>query len=279
MKQSFIKTRNLIALCAAVAGLFTAATAHGGSSSAEQFGVEKFGQDAIRGLADRVNLELDKRGANAAIIARSGRARADLPDGIVYTHVAIAVFEAVVNAEGRIGHTYTVYNLYQGADDRMDRSFLAQDFTFDMVAGAVEPDIGIIIPTPELQKRIVEVIRSPAYKALHNPRYNLIANPHRDLYDNCVSHTLKVLVAAIYQTDDSERIRANIERFFDPHPIRISLLQRLGSGFVSEVSMRDQGPDGPQCATFSTVRRFMEKFDLVQESFSVHLDGSVKSLR
>lgn len=249
-----------------------------GSSSAEQFGVEKFGADAIRGLADRVNLELDKRGANVAIIARSGRARADLPDGIVYTHVAIAVFEAVVNADGRIGHTYTIYNLYQGADGRMDRSFLAQDFTFDMVAGAMEPDIGIIIPIPELQKRILDVIRSPAYHQLHNPRYNLIANPHRDLYDNCVSHTLKVIVAAIYQTDDSERIRANIERYFTPQPIRISLIQRLGSGFVQEVSLRDQGRNGPQCATFTTVHRFLQQFDLVAESFSVHMDGTVRPL-
>jgi hypothetical protein len=255
--------------------LVLAGTAEAGSSAAERFGIEKFGEPAIRSLAEKVNQELDKRGANVAIIARSGRSRDALPKGIHYTHVAIAVFEAVIKPDGRIGHTYTVYNLYQGAEDRMDRSYLAQDFTFDMVAGTVEPDIGIIIPTPALQTRILSMIRSPAYEALHNPRYNLIANPFKTQFDNCVSHTLKVIVGAIYETDDIERIRKNIETYFEPQPVQVSLVQRMGSGFVQGVSLRDQGPEGPQCATFTTLRRFLQEFDLVEDSFSVHMDGKV----
>lgn len=52
----------------------------------------------------------------------------------------------------------------------------------------------------------------------------------------------------------------------------------MGSGFVQGVSLRDQGPNGPQCATFTTLRRFLEKFDLVKDSFKVHMDGTVAPL-
>src|SRR5262249_1189239 len=118
---------------------------------------------------------------------RTGRLQKDLPRGIRYTHVAFVVFEPVRGDDGAVFHTYTVYNLYQEPPDRDDHAYLKQDFTYNFVAGVAEPEIAVCVPDEALQRRILGVIRSPAYRALFHPEYNLFANPWTDKYDNCVT--------------------------------------------------------------------------------------------
>ncbi len=255
-----------LALC----GLF-ATPAHAGSSADSKVGVEKFGDDAIRGFAMHLNQALDARKANVAILARSGRPRSQLPSGVAYTHVAIAVFEPVRAADGRVAYTYTVYNLYQGDQGKEDRSYLAQDFTYDFVAGCAEEDVAVCIPVEALQKRLLAVIRSPAYAALHNPAYNIVANPWREQFDNCVTHTLKVCMAAIYRTDDETRIRENIRTYFKPTPIHLGPIRSLGSNFMRGFSHEDEEPTGLQTATYSSLKAFLEANHLLKDSFTLGL--------
>ena len=75
-------------------------------------------------------------------------------------------------------------------------------------------EAGAIIPSRELQKRLLKVIVSPTYRKLHNPEYSVIANPFTLDYQNCTEHTLDVIVAAIYQTDDLRFIKANEKAYF-----------------------------------------------------------------
>lgn len=243
-----------------------------GSSANAKTGLELYGDTAIRAFAEKLNATLDARGVNVAIIARSGRPRSQLPEGISYTHVAIAVFEAVRTSAGETGHTYTVYNLYQGADGRDDRSYLAQDFTYDFVVGSREKDIGVIVPVDALQKRILAVIRSPAYKALHNPHYNLVANPWRHQFDNCVTHTLRIVTAAIYNTSDESRIQQNIQTYFKPTPVRLGPIQSFGTNFITAVSREDEDPSGLQTASFDSLKVFFEQNQIAKESFKVVMD-------
>lgn len=243
--------------------------AQAGSSADSTFGIEKFGEAAIRDFALEVNDELDLRKVNLAIIARSGRPRSELPRGISYTHVAFVVFEPVRGADGATFHTYTVYNLYQGDEGRMDRSYLKQDLTYDFVAGTAETDIAVCVPTEVLQKRILGVIRSPAYVALHNPDYNLVTNPWVDRFDNCVTHTLKVSVAAIYGTEDRGRIYANIRSYFRPTPVRLGPVKTMGSHFVNGLSHEDRDRSGLQTASYDSLKAFLEENGLVKESFTV----------
>lgn len=154
----------------------------------------------------------------------------------------------------------------------MDRSYLKQDLTYDFVAGTAEKDIAVCVPTEELQKRILGVVRSPAYAALHNPDYNLLTNPWVDRYDNCVTHTLKICLAAIYGTDDRTRIYANLRTYFRPTPVRLGPVKLLGSRFVEGLSHDDRDRSGLQTASYDSLKAFLEENNLVKESFTVALN-------
>lgn len=260
--------RLLLALCLA---LLMPLGARAGSGGANLDGVAKYGEPAIRDFTLRLNDELDRRSVTVALLARAGRARSELPPGIAYTHVAFAVFEAVRTPAGTVGHTYTVYNLYQGAGGRDDRSYLAQDFTYDFLAGILEPDIAVCVPVPDLQQQLLAVLRSPAYAALHNPAYNLAANPAVDRFDNCVTHALKICLSAIYGTADRARLYANARAYFRPTPVHLGPLRTLGAAFMPALSREDMDPAGLRTATYESLAAFLATHGLVQEQFTLRL--------
>jgi hypothetical protein len=135
-----------------------------------------------------------------------------------------------------------------------------------------EPDIAVCVPSDELQRRIASVIRSPAYGALYNPHYNLLTNPWVDRYDNCVTHTLKICVAAIYGTDDRIRIYEDIRAYFKPTRIRLGPLQAIGTNFIKAISRDDIDRSGFQTATYGSLKDFLDSNHLMKESFVVTLD-------
>jgi hypothetical protein len=249
-----------------------AVSAAAGGSEASKSGSEKYGEAPIRSFSQRINDRLDQEKVNVAIIARAGRSRAELPNGIRYTHVALTVFEPVETPDGTVAYTYTVYNLFQGDEGWNDRSYLAQDFTYDFAAGIVESDVAICVPTDDLQKRLLAVIRSPVYQKMHNPDYNVLTNPWVDRYDNCVTHTVKLCFAAIYQTDDRARIYENMRAYFQPAPIRLGLFKSIGSGFVTGISQQDRDPSGLQTASYGSLKSFLESNGLVKNSFTVSVN-------
>ncbi len=248
-----------------------------GSAQQSYQAIDRYGAEYVEKLSAEVNRQMDERKVNVAFIARCGRPRAEMPEGIDFTHVGIAVFEPVLRDDGQLGYTYCVYNLYQGVDGDKDRSQLVQDFTFDMCSGAVEPEIGIIVPSDELQLRILEVLRSPAYVKFHNPKYNLLANPFNDQYDNCVTHTLKVLVASIYKSDDPERVFSNIRQYFKPSIIKLSMVERIGVNFMSGVSNKDVEDGKYQTATYASLRDFLSEYKLLKECFVVRVEPDNKA--
>jgi hypothetical protein len=270
--QTRTPMRALIALCLSL--ILATPALDAGSSQASRQAIDLHGVAYVQKLADTVNKELDARKANVAIIARCGRLRSELPEGVTFTHVAFAVFEPVQAPDGHIGYTYTVYNLYQGVDGNKSRSQLVQDYTFDLCAGAVEPEIGIIIPTDELQKRILAVIRSPAYADFHNPNYNLIANPFNELYDNCVTHTLKVVVAAIYQTSDQKRVYENIRSYFKAEEFKLSVIEKVGVNLLGGVSDDDQDGRSVKTATYNSMERFLKEYGLLKEALVVRVEAT-----
>ena len=269
MKSSITFWRR-IAVGLALMG-WLAAPAYAGGSADCTYGVDRYGEAAIRDLALRVNDALDARKVNVAIVARAGRPRAQLPKGVNYTHVAFIVFEPVRDADGKAFYTYTSYNLYQGAKGQEDRSYLKQDLTYDFVAGVMEPDVAVCVPVDELQRRIVGVIRSRTYQALHIPEYNLAANPWVNRYDNCVTHMLKVCLAAIYQTDDRARIEENMRAYFKPTRIRLGVIQSIGSNFLPDMRHDDMDERGLQTATYDSLADFLSENGLVKERFTVRL--------
>ncbi len=226
-------------------------------------------------FADQVQKDLAARGVRVAIVGRMGRDPDSLPEGVTYTHLGFWVFSRITMSDGRTGEGYRVYNLYQRAGDRTV-SDLIQDSPADFFAGAKRLDAGIIIPDPRLQTKLLQVIGSPTYAALHNPRYSVLANPATDQFQNCTEHTLNVVMAAVYDTADPAQIKANIAAHFQPQVIAVDGLQRaLAPALSQALSTADHGPV-VGTATFGSLARFMQTHDLSAQTYRITPQGAFR---
>lgn len=226
-------------------------------------------------FANRVQHDLASRGANVAIVSRVGRDPSALPDGINYTHVAFWVYSRITQADGSTGMGYRVYNLYQQEGD-LTRSDLVQDTPGDFFAGAHSLDAGVIIPDPRLQRKLIDVISSPTYAALHNANYSVLANPRSGQFQNCTEHTLDVLMAALYDTNDRQQIKANIAAHFTPQPVALNGLQRLFAPAASGALTTADHGQSVGTATFGSIARFMQAHDLSDETYRITPDRLVR---
>ena len=250
------KALSLAAAALFATGLYTQAEAGSRQSEDAVLPIKQ-----VSDFADQVQAELAERGAHVAIVSRVGRDPAQLPDGISYTHVGIWVYSDITMADGRTARGYAVHNLYQRATD-LDVSDLVQDYPTDFFAGAYSLDAGVIIPDPRLQRKILSVLNSPTYKKVHNPKYSVVANPENNAYQNCTEHTLNVLMAALYDTDNLDRIKANIQAHFQSQSIEINPIKRLVGPLVMDGVAMDDQSGTIQTSTFTTIARFMADHDL-----------------
>lgn len=246
--------------------------AHAGSSEA---GRPTLPADEVAAFSNRVQQDLAARGAHVAIVARMGRNPTQLPQGVRYTHVSFWVLSQIKTADGRKGTGYRVYNLYQDAKTGT-RSHLVQDSPEDFFAGAYRLDAGIIIPDTRLQKKLLRVISSPTYSALHNPRYSVLANPNTSQFQNCTEHTLDVMIAALYGTRDVVRIKANVAAHFKPQVIAIGGLKRALAPAASQaLTTADHGAT-VATATFGSIARFMNDNKLAAKVYRLTPDKAYK---
>ena len=253
---------------------FVSSGAHavGFSSSSSSAGeVAKFAPEEIIHFAKKVEKSLAAKGARVAILARMGRPPSELPEGMHFTHVAFVVYSEITTNDGRKVPGYAIYNLYQ-QNDHPDISDLVQDYPVDFFAGVAQLEAGIIIPSAELQKRLLDVIASPTYSALHDSHYSVIANPYTLGKQNCTEFVLDVVNAAIYQTDDIKKIKANEKAFFVAQPVNVNPFKlMLGSMFSAEVSTSDQ-PSSPVTATFEKIADYLQKYDSGSEVYTLMPD-------
>ncbi|MBT3065971.1 DUF2145 domain-containing protein [Rhodoferax sp. U11-2br] len=246
----------LTAVCASP--IWAAGFSAGSSQAGEEL---HFKPEQVISFAKKVERTLAAKGARVAIVARMGRPVSELPEGMHFTHVAFAVYSEITTSDGRKVPGYAMYNLYQ-QDAHPDVSDLVQDFPVDFFAGVAHLEAGIIVPSAELQARLLEVIASPTYKALHEPHYSLIANPFTLGRQNCTEFVLDVTNAAIYQTSDIKVIKANEKAFFTAQPVNVNPFKlMLGSMFSKEVSTSDHPAGTPLTATFEKVAAYLSKYD------------------
>ncbi len=226
-------------------------------------------------FSNKVQKELAANGARVAIVARTGRDPSELPDGIRYTHVAYWVYSHITKTDGSTGFGYRAYNLYQTAED-LTVSKLVQDTPVDFFAGAFRLDAGIIIPDPRLQEKLLSTIASPVYAGLHNEAYSVLANPRDVNFQNCTEHTLDVLFASLYGTEDRHQIKSNINAYFSPQPIELGGLKRaLAPAMSGDLRTSDHGAE-VGTATFSSIGRFMIKYDLSDQVYSLTPDPKTR---
>jgi len=220
-------------------------------------------------FSKQIERDLASKNARLAIVFRTGRPRAALPEGISYTHGAFWVHRQINAADGRKLSGYAVYNLYMGDGKALPRnqSSLVQDWPFDFTRGSAVDDVAVIIPSPEMQRRILAVLDSPTYGALHNPNYSLIANPWSDKYQNCNGFMLDVIAAASWNTAEPAKIRANLKAHYQPTVVKAGPLMRF-FGPMADSSLRTDDQDGPlRTSTYESISAFMSANGLLQESY------------
>ncbi len=241
------------------------------SASSEAGETLHYSPEQILKFSKKVEKTLAAKGARVAILARKGRPASEMPEGMNFTHAAFAVYSEITTGDGRKLPGYAIYNLYQ-EDKNPDVSDLVQDFPVDFFAGVAVLEAGVIIPSPELQKRLLAVIASPTYKKLHDPHYSVIANPYTLGRQNCTEFVLDVTNAAIYKTSDIKTIKANEKKYFVAQPVNVNPFKlMLGSMFSAEVSTSDQ-PGPPVTATFETIGQYLAKYDAGVQELSVMPD-------
>ncbi|MBY9068274.1 DUF2145 domain-containing protein [Hyphomonas sp. WL0036] len=233
-------------------------------------------EDAARFSKD-IETTLAQKGARVAMVFRAGAPRADLPEGFNYTHGAFWVYQPVNLPDGRQVMGYSVYNLYHGNGEDLpkDRSELVTDFPFDFVSGSRADDVGIIIPSPEVQKRLYDVIGSPTYEALHVPGYSLIANPADARYQNCTEFMLDVLSSAVWQTDNYEQIKVNLGAYFKASPVKEARgLKRFLAPIADNRLKTDDHSGKVKTATYESIAAFMETYGYSSEVFTLTHNAS-----
>ncbi len=256
-------------LLAAAAVPLAPAPAAAQASSAQQVAPRFTGAQAAR-FSKQVEKDLASRGARVALVFRTGRPRDALPKGIEYTHGAFWVYRTVSTQDGGAQGGYAVYNLYAGGPDSAwpkTESRLIQDWPLDFVRGSAVDDLAIIIPAPELQRRLLTVIDSPAYERLHNKTYSLVSNPFEARYQNCTTFMLNVVAAALWQTDDQTRLSTNLRASFKPSLIPANGLTRLFGPMV-DPRLRTDDHKGPvRTATYESLAQFLASHDLLQTAY------------
>jgi hypothetical protein len=224
--------------------------------------------EQILKFSKKVEKVLASKGAYVALVARKGRPKAEMPEGMAFTHVGFAVYSDITTKDGRKVPGYAMYNAYQ-QDDKPYTSKLINDFPPDFFANVADLEAGVIIPSLTLQKRLLETINSPLYGGFHDPRYSAIANPYTLGRQNCTEFVLDIINSSIYQTGDIHKIKAVEKQYFVAQRVNVNPVKLvLGSMFMREITLSDH-PSTPVTATFETIAQYLLKYDKGSELLTV----------
>lgn len=233
--------------------------------------------ESVDKFAKQVEKYAAKEGARAFIIGRVGRPEKDLPRGIRFTHTAVAVYSAITLESGESVKGYAIHNLYQ-KEGQNNKSELVIDYPVDFFWGVNALKAGIIIPTPDVQQRIIEVIARGKDKLLHNENYSVIANPFNDTFQNCTEHTLNIINAGIYQTTNIAQLKQNTAQHFKPQRIKINPLKlMLGNWFIDDVSTKDH-LGNIHTATFTSIGKYLKQNQLLTKAVVLTENGYIEHL-
>jgi hypothetical protein len=264
--------RSWTAVCLAMTLGLAPTAGHAADSGSGAAAVKHLSATDAALFSKQIERDLAAKGARVALVFRTGRPRKDLPKGLAYTHGAFWVYQPAQAADGHVVNGYAVYNLYQGDGKTrpVDQGYLAQDFPFDFTAGSIEDDVAVILPTPEMQQRILDVMASPTYQRMFNPSYSLIGNPLRAQHQNCDDFLLDIVAAAAWQTSDPRQVRADLVAHFAPSVVKTSALERFFAPVVDEGIKTDDQSGPIITAAYESIAGFMHQYSLSDETYVIH---------
>lgn len=176
-------------------------------------------------LAYKVQQHLVAHNAKVAVIGRVGR---DLSEyRLRYSHIGLAVRD---EAQNRWNVLHLLNHCGQSDSDLYDQG-LGNFFLDDLY----QYEAVVLIPSPELQRRIAVATAQGAGRALHQPNYSLIAHPYSTKYQNSNQWLLEI-IASILAGGDANRSKAHAQlaqNGFRPSVLHLPPLKRLGARLFS----------------------------------------------
>ena len=264
-----------LAACLAFAG-FAAVTAAPPAIADSGSGSATFSQyfeaeDAATFSKDIEKLLAAKQ-VRVAIVFRTGRTRDKLPDGIEYTHGGFWVYQPIQRIDGSIMRGYVGWNLFHGDGAVLPKtqSYLAKDFPFEFVGASAVSDLAVIVPTPEIQRRIRAMMADGRYEAVHDQDYSLIASPFDGKYQNCNEFILDVVSAAVWETTDYDQLKLNLSAHFQASKVKAGLFARMFGPMADErLKLADHRGKAIRTVTYASLSNFMMQNGYADETFRV----------
>ncbi|MFZ6754394.1 DUF2145 domain-containing protein [Undibacterium sp. Dicai25W] len=198
-------------------------------------------------LAQKTHIRLADSHADIAIIARVGQ---DLSKyHLRYSHLGIVKHDA----DGRWSVIHELNDCGTANsglfDEGLGNFFLDDLFAFETL---------ILIPNPELQAKIRNLLENGKAKALHDPHYNMLSYPFSTKYQNSNQWALEVLAAAQAQginINTREQAQAWLKSAdYQADVLHIDTVTRLGARmFRANVSFDDHPFDRRMSGSIDTV--------------------------
>lgn len=212
-------------------------------------------------------------GVDVAILARGGQ---DLSRyGLRHSHLAFAVRE-----DDGSWRTVHLLNHCKSPHSTLYREGLSN---FIGETGT-HTDLRVGVPTPALRAALKTMLTAPGIqaKALHEPRYSVVAYPFSAEYQNSNQWVLEVLAAAIAQSRDGTLLvrRAQVqawlkEQRYEPSALHIGVGKRLGARFFAANAATTDHPASERISgnysvvTVESVFDFLQKRGLLAQETSV----------
>ena len=205
----------------AIAAAFTLATAaaHAGRSCENKPPKADAIQRSMQ-LAEHTANTLDQSGAQVVALARIGQNLSEY--GVRYSHFGLAYRD---NGKWRVVHKL---NQCGTAHAAVYRQGLGEFFLDDLY----EYEAAVVIPTPEIQARLLPVLRDNARLAqLNTPAYSMVAYPWSTRYQQSNQWALETLAGSLDPAASTrERAQSWLQLHdYQPTVLHLDAFTRLGA--------------------------------------------------
>jgi hypothetical protein len=230
----------------AILGIFCVAECKAGQSCEEK---PADPQKIMQGfeLAQKVKLQLDNANAELAIIARVGQ---DLSKyHLRYSHLGIV-------RKDETGRWIVMHELNQCGTANSDlfneglaNFFMDDPFKFESL---------LLIPSTEVQEKIINKLNSPTARQLHEVHYNMLAFPFSTRYQNSNQWALELMAASLtndVNIQQREQAQAWLKfAGYQASTLEIPMMTRLGGRmFRANIAFDDQPFDRRMAGHIDTV--------------------------
>ena len=97
-------------------------------------------------------------------------------------------------------------------------------------------------------------------------------------FQNCTEHTLDMINAAIYQSTNIEKIKANTRAHYTAQRVRTSRFKLMfGSMLMDDVTTKDH-KGKIATATFGSIHKYLDQYQLAQHGVTFYANGETSTL-